>query len=58
MRRATVMLVGLIAEALQMGDPKRTAKLVQTDPGPDWGKDWKAARKLFVELDKQTKGVD
>jgi len=51
-RRATVMPVGWIAEALQMGDPKRTAKLVQTDPDPKWGKDWKAARKLFVELDK------
>jgi len=57
-RRGTVMPVGWIAEALQMGDPKRTAKLMQADPGPEWGKDWKAARKLFVELAKQTKDVD
>ena len=57
-RKSTVMPVGWIAEALEMGDPKRAAKLVQTDPDSRWGKEWKSARKLFAELEKQTQNVD
>jgi hypothetical protein len=53
-RRSTVMPVTWIAEALQMGDPKRAAKLVQTDPDRDWGKDWKPARTLMRNLEKET----
>lgn len=51
-RRSTVMPVGWIAEALRMGDPKRVAKLVQSDPDSSWGKEWKIARELLVELEK------
>jgi hypothetical protein len=29
--------VGWIAETLMMGDPKRMAKLVQSDPVREWG---------------------
>jgi hypothetical protein len=39
-RRSTVMPVAWIAEPLQLGDPKRAATLVQSDPNPSWGKDW------------------
>jgi len=44
-----------IAEALIMGDVKRTATLVRTDPDPASGPEWKPARKLLPEI---TKNVD
>jgi len=57
-RRSTVMPVTWVAETLQMGDPKRAAMLVQTDPEPAWGQDWKKARTLLRKLEKETKNVD
>ena len=57
-RKSTVMPVGWIAEVLQMGDPKRAAKLVQTDPDSSWGREWRSARKLFAELEKKAQNVD
>ena len=54
-RRSTVVPLAWIAEALIMGDVKRTATLVRTDPDPAWGPAWKPARKLLSEI---TKNVD
>jgi len=57
-RRSTVMPVGWLAASLQMGDPKRTALLVQTDPNPSWGKDCKLGQKLIREIEIEPKSVD
>lgn len=57
-RRSTIMPVRWIAEVLEMGDPKRAAGLVRTDPDPEWGPEWKKARKLFGEVVRSTKNVD
>jgi len=54
-RRSTVVPLAWIAEALIMGDVKRTATLVRTDPDPASGPAWKPARKLLSEI---TKNVD
>lgn len=54
-RRSTVMPVGWIAEALVMGDVKRVATLVQGDPDPAWGPEWRKAKRLLAEI---TKNVD
>lgn len=54
-RRSTVMPVTRIAESLQLGDPKRAAMLVQSDPNPSWGKDWKLGRTLMRELESNEK---
>jgi len=55
-RRSTVVrpLPGL-QKCLIMGDVKRTATLVRTDPDPASGPEWKPARKLLSEI---TKNVD
>ncbi len=42
-----------IAEVLEMGDAKRAAKLVQGDPDPGWGRDWKEAKRLMGELGQE-----
>jgi len=54
-RRTTIMPVTWIAEMLRMGDPKRAASLVQSDPDPQWGREWKMAQRLLVGI---TKNVD
>jgi hypothetical protein len=46
------MPVTWIAENLEMGDAKRAAKLVQSDPGPAWGPEWRKAKRLMAELGK------
>jgi hypothetical protein len=53
-RRGTVVPVVWIAETLRMGDPKRAAKLVQTDPEPSWGPEWKDAKRLMDALAIET----
>jgi len=54
-RRTTIMPAAWIAQALKMGDPKRAASLVQFDPDPQWGPEWKKAQRLLAEI---TKNVD
>ena len=54
-RRTTIMPVAWIAEVPRMGDPKRAASLVQSDPNPQWGREWKKARHLLAKI---TKNVD
>lgn len=49
-RRGTVMPVSWIAEELKMGDRKRAAKLVQSDPDAGWGPDWRKAKSLMEKL--------
>jgi hypothetical protein len=52
-RCRTTVEAGWIAENLLMGVPTRTAKLVATDPGPQWGRDWKEAKRLAGRLAKK-----
>jgi putative transposase len=49
-RCATVVSVTWIAKALEMGNPKRVAGLVQFDPDPEWGPEWKEAKRLLGKL--------
>ncbi len=51
-RRSTIMPVTWIAKAWRMGDPKRAASLVQSDPDPQGGREWKKAKGLLAEITK------
>lgn len=57
-RCRTVVAAGWIAENLLMGVPTRTATLVATDPGPEWGRDWKEAKRLAGRLAKKIENLD
>ena len=41
-----------------MGGPTRTATLVATDPGPEWGRDWQEAKRLAGRLAKKIENLD
>ena len=51
-RRSTIMPVIWIAEVLRMGDPKRAASLVQSNPDPQWGREWKKAKGILAGITK------
>jgi len=57
-RRRTVMPVTWIAQILEMGDPKRAAKLIQNDPDSQWGPEWRRAKRLLGELGQEAENVD
>lgn len=57
-RCRTVVAAGWIAENLLMGVPTRTATLVATEPGPEWGRDWKEAKRLAGRLAKKIENLD
>ena len=57
-RCRTVLAAAWIAENLLMGVPTHTATLVATDPNPDWGRDWKRAKRLAGKLAKTIENLD
>jgi len=57
-RCRTTVAAGWIAENLLRGVPTRTATLVATDPGPEWGRDWKEAKRLAGRLAKKVENLD
>lgn len=56
-RSRTVVAAGWIAEHLLMGVPTRAATLVATDPGPEWGRDWKHAKRFAGRLAKRIENL-